>query len=193
MLRILGGSAKGRKIKLPPGDVRPATARIRQSLFDYLSDLTPGAKVLDLYCGSGGLGLEALSRGSAFTWFVDISARVIRTVQENAHTLKFHERTKYTQQDVFRFLRREYIGERFDIIFAAPPYRLAEPQMILKALAASKTEQIGSSESFESILEQGAVVCLEYSNHTEFPSSDDFSLDRRKIYGETVIDVWDWV
>ena len=183
MPRIVGGKAKGRIIKSPPGKVRPATARTRKALFDYLAGFTPGAYVLDLYCGSGGLGLEALSRGAAEVWFVDLSARSIDVAKENARILDMYNQSHFIRKDVFRFLRQlpEIISDSFDLIFAAPPYRIAEPQKILDTISASHA------------IRNGSAVCLEYSRHTEAPVSDKFELNRQKIYGETVVDVWEFV
>ena len=183
MMRIVGGSAAGRAIKSPPGHVRPATARVRKALFDYLSGFITGARVLDLYCGSGGLGLEAVSRGASEAWFVDISERSIDVARENAASLGMIRQTHFIHKDVFRFLNQfEAISDRkFDLIFAAPPYRTADPQRILNNIAEA------------GVLEAGSAVCLEYSHHTEAPASSRFRLDRKKVYGETVIDVWDFI
>ncbi len=184
MPKIVGGSARGRIIKLPLGKVRPATARARKSMFDYLSGFVPGARVLDLYCGSGGLGLEAISRGAEEVCFVDLSERSIATARENAKTLGFTDQSHFICRDVFRFLRQENHDaamSKFDLIFVSPPYRIAEPKQILdKIFLSGKMEDDG-------------VVCLEYSRHTEHPETDHFKLDRRKIYGETVVDMWDYL
>jgi 16S rRNA (guanine966-N2)-methyltransferase len=156
-------------------------ARARKSLFDHLAGFLPDARVLDLFCGSGGLGLEALSRGAASAWFVDLSARSIDTARENAGVLGFSDRTRFIRKDVFRLLRNfhEISTEKFDLIFAAPPYRIAEPQKILDHIAGA------------GLLDIGGAVCLEYARHTPAPHSKHFILDRRKVYGETVIEVWD--
>lgn len=182
MPKIVGGKARGRQIKTPPGKVRPATARVRKAIFDYLSGFIPGARVLDLYCGSGGLGLEALSRSAVEAWFVDLSERSIDVARQNAVTLGMDEQTRFICKDVFRFLRMaaEMETGSFDLIFAAPPYRIARPKQILESIA---TAQIMAAEG---------VVCLEYSRHNDSPVSSHFTLDRRKVYGETIIDVWDW-
>ena len=182
MPRIVAGKARGRQIKSPPGNVRPATARVRKALFDYLSGFIPEARVLDLYCGSGGLGLEALSRGAAIAWFVDKATRLIRIAEENALNISLRQQSRFVCMDVFRFLgkREEFTYEKFDLIFAAPPYKIAEPERILQVIAKTNT------------IDEGGAVCLEYSRHTVYPESDRFSLARRKIYGETVVDVWDY-
>ena len=182
MLKILSGKARGRQIKSPPGKVRPATARVRKAIFDYLSGFIPDARVLDLYCGSGGLGLEALSRGACEAWFVDLSERSINVAKQNAVSLGLNEQTRFICKDVFRFLRMsaELEASSFDLIFAAPPYRIARPKQILESIADAQ------------IIAPNGAVCLEYSRHNDSPESSHFTLDRRKIYGETVIDVWDW-
>lgn len=183
MPRIVAGTARGRVIKTPSGDIRPATARARKVLFDYLAGFVQGARVLDLYSGSGGLGIEALSRGAQSVWFVDSSARALQVVRENLKMLGFEGRARLAQRDVMAFLHHfsDYHTEPFDLVFAAPPYHLADPQRIL-------TESAGSGT-----LNAGAAVCLEYSRHTPPPEVAGFRLDRRRVLGETVLEVWDWV
>ena len=180
MPRIVGGSAKGRTIRLPPGEVRPATARARKALFDYLGSALTGAAVLDLYCGSGGLGLEALSRGAAEAWFVDSSQAAIHTARLNGKSLGLLDRAHFACQDAFGFLRRLPLPAHspFTLIFASPPYRIAEPERILEAVAATDA------------IKPDGYICLEYSRHTPKPTSSEFHLKRRKIYGETVVEVW---
>jgi len=183
MPKIVGGSAHGRHIKSPAYGVRPATARARKALFDHLAGLIPGARVLDLYSGSGGLGLEALSRGAAEAWFVDKSQRSIRIARENAERLGFSDRSRFAQRDVFAFLKHfaGYDTASFDLIFAAPPYRIAEPARILEVIAISPA------------ISPGAAVCLEYARHTPAPKHPHFQLDRRREYGETVVEIWDFI
>ncbi len=182
---IVGGTAKGRRIKLPPGDVRPATSKVRQSTFDYLGEFILGVRVLDLYSGSGGMGFEALSRGASSCVFVDISERVLRVTRENTETLKFSDRCRFIAKDVFRFLKSwtDYFPddpEKYDLLIVSPPYKIAEPQKLF--------EEIGKSE----IIAKGGCVCIEYSRHTDHPEPEGFTLDRRRVYGETVMDIWDF-
>jgi len=182
MPRIVGGSAKGRRIKSPSKRVRPATARARKALFDYLSDFIPGSTILDLFCGSGGLGLEALSRGGKSACFVDSAAKSINTAKQNAVLLGLRDQSTFICKDVFRFLRNynDIVGHKFDLICAAPPYRIAQPQRILDTIAEAE------------VIDISGVVCLEYDRHTPMPKSNHFKLDRRKVYGETVVEVWDY-
>lgn len=181
MPRIVGGVAKGHRLKIPRRDVRPATARARKALFDYLAQVIPDARLLDLYCGSGGLGLEALSRGAESVCFVDISLKVINVVRDNARALGFWEQSSFEIREVFRYLHNrppEAIGA-FDIVMAAPPYRIAEPAQLLDAIDEA------------AVLAPGGIVCLEYSRHTPAPTASFFRQARRRVYGETVIEVWD--
>ncbi len=181
MPRIVGGIAKGRRLKSPPNGVRPATARARQALFDYLINVIPDARVLDLYCGSGGLGLEALSRGASSVHFVDIAHKSIRFTYENVHLLGFEEKASYTCRDVFKFLHQFQSEEfePFDVIFAAPPYKFAQPQRIINEIALANA------------LKPGGLICLEYSKHTPPPVESPYELIRRRVYGETVIEIWE--
>jgi len=152
-------------------------------LFDYLAAVIPGSRVLDLYAGSGGLGLEAVSRGAELALFVDAARSSIEVARENARALGFLDRCRFIRDDVFRFLNRcrEAPVGRFDVVFAAPPYRIAQPDRMLAAVDLSE------------ILEPSGVVCLEFARHTAGPQPDDrrFSLARRRVYGETVLEVWD--
>jgi len=183
MLKITGGSAKGRSIKLPPGDVRPAMARARISLFDYLADFVDGARVIDLYCGSGSLGFEALSRGSRAADFVDNSGQVLKVTQKNAIKLGFERQSKYIKADVFQFLDKYEViwSKPFDIVFAAPPYKIAEPDEILKKLHEAK------------LLRKGGILCMEYPKYSDPATAEKFVLERRKAYGTTVLEVWEYV
>jgi 16S rRNA (guanine(966)-N(2))-methyltransferase RsmD len=157
-------------------------ARARKALFDYLAGFIPGTCVLDLYSGSGGLGLEALSRGASEAWFVDNARNSIEVARQNALDLGFDARSRFAQRDVFIFLKhfRDYVTVPFDLVFAAPPYRIAEPQRLLDAISESGA------------LAEGASVSIEYPRHTQPPDSAQLKLDRRNVYGETVIEVWDY-
>lgn len=119
--RIIGGEWRGRRLALPPGnDVRPTPDRVRETLFNWLAPVIAGARCLDLYAGSGALGLEALSRGAAEATFVDRSPAVTR--QLAAHLEALHcERGEILRMDALRYLERP--PAPFDIVFLDPPYR----------------------------------------------------------------------
>ncbi len=120
-IRISGGELGGRRIRVPKGDVRPTTERVREAVFSILADVSD-LRVLDLYCGSGALGIEALSRGASEATLVDTHPR---TARENVERLGLDERTRVVRSDAVRFLRRAETGA-FDLVLCDPPYRLAD-------------------------------------------------------------------
>ena len=123
-MRIVGGSARGRKIDAPEGlNTRPTLDRVRESIFGSLQFDIPGAEVLDLFGGSGAMGLEALSRGAARAVFNDADAASVRLITANAEKLGFLDRCRILQKDYIACLKFcADRGERFDFIFLDPPY-----------------------------------------------------------------------
>jgi 16S rRNA (guanine966-N2)-methyltransferase len=120
-LRITGGELGGRRIRVPRGDVRPTTERVREAVFSILGDVA-GARVLDLFCGSGALAIEALSRGAAEATLVDTRPA---TARRNLEALGLAERARTVRSDAARFLRRAEASS-FDLVLCDPPYRLAD-------------------------------------------------------------------
>jgi 16S rRNA (guanine966-N2)-methyltransferase len=120
-LRIIGGRWRSRKIRFPeiPG-LRPTPDRVRETLFNWLRDDLDGARCLDLYAGSGALGLEAISRGAARTVLVERDARACAALQENLALLAAGREIRVVRADVERFLRSQ--GEPFDLVFLDPPF-----------------------------------------------------------------------
>lgn len=118
-MRIISGSARGLVLRVPKGEVRPTTDRVREALFSILGARVEGARVLDLFCGSGALALEALSRGAASARLVDKAASSCRTASENARRLGFSN-ASVTNCDCMQFVNRE--RGAYDLIFADPPY-----------------------------------------------------------------------
>ncbi len=145
-LRISGGELGGRRIRVPKGDVRPTTERVREAVFSILADVS-GSRVLDLFCGSGALAIEALSRGASEATLVDTHPR---TARENVERLGLSERARVVRSDATRFLRRAEPGA-FDLVLCDPPYRLADRlatdlgPLIREALAESGRAMIESS------------------------------------------------
>ena len=124
-MRIVAGEWRGRRIEAPPGEVvRPTADRVREAWMSILQSEIPGARVLDLFSGSGALGLEALSRGAAFVDFVELDARSIKSLEANIHALGATGRCAIHRHDAIDFVSRPEHDARYDVAFADPPYRL---------------------------------------------------------------------
>ena len=120
-MRVIAGSAKGHRLQAVPGEsTRPITDRAKEALFSILGDWIEGAVVLDLFGGTGAVGIEALSRGADHVYFIDRNRRAIETIQENLEHCKLAAFATVEQGDSFAFLSR-YTGEPFDLVFIAPP------------------------------------------------------------------------
>jgi 16S rRNA (guanine966-N2)-methyltransferase len=124
-MRVIAGRYRGRRLQAPPGAAtRPTSDRVREALFSVLADRVGGARVLDLFAGSGALGIEALSRGAAEATFVDSAQASIRVVKANLAALGATAEVR--RADARRFLRSASAGARqYDLVFLDPPYRLA--------------------------------------------------------------------
>lgn len=120
-LRIIAGKARGRRIRSVPGDTtRPITDRVREALFNILGADIQGASFLDLFAGTGSVGIEALSRGASQVCFVDVNRLPIVTVRDNLKTTGLLEGSEVLQMDAFVFLERSE-EHKFDYVYIAPP------------------------------------------------------------------------
>lgn len=134
-MRIVGGRWGGRRLKAPPGrGVRPTTDRVREAWMSAVGPALPGARVLDLFAGSGALGLEALSRGASEVVFVERGRDALRVLRENVAALGAGAESTVVADDVFRYLGRN--AELFDLAFADPPYDTGDaPALVARFLA----------------------------------------------------------
>jgi 16S rRNA (guanine966-N2)-methyltransferase len=122
VIRIIAGDFKGRRLKTPAtGKVRPTADRVREAWFSILQRPIRGAHVLDLYAGSGALGLEALSRGAVTAEFVEVHRFALAALKANIQTLHVDDRTVVHRTDALAFAERLHAGQ-FDVAFADPPY-----------------------------------------------------------------------
>ena len=120
-MRVIAGSARGHKLQSVPGDsTRPITDRAKEALFSILGDWINDIRVLDLFGGTGGVGIEALSRGAAHAHFLDRNRKAVQTIQANLQHCHLAERATVAQADSFAFLE-SYRGAAFDLIYVAPP------------------------------------------------------------------------
>ena len=122
-IRVIGGTAKGRKLKLVPGDqTRPVRDLVKESLFNILGEWVRGSRWLDLFAGTGSVGIEALSRGAAYCLFLDKSRVAVKTIRENLEITRLQQSADVRRADSFEFLRGDPRAEdRFEVIYIAPP------------------------------------------------------------------------
>jgi 16S rRNA (guanine966-N2)-methyltransferase len=167
-IRVTGGELRGRRLYVPKSGVRPTTGRVREAIFSMLGAVQ-GATVLDLFCGSGALGIEALSRGAAQAVLVDTKTAA---VQRNIDDLDLTERAQVIRADAIRFLRRAEHGS-FDLVLCDPPYGLAD------RLGADLVQLMPGA------LAGGGRVMIETS--PERPLALGLPVVKERAYGDTLI------
>lgn len=157
-MRIVAGQWKGRRISAPPGtQVRPTLDRVREAWMSILQLDIPGAKVLDLYSGSGALGLEALSRGAASAEFVENSSSSIAALKENIDALGANDLARVHRMQALQFVK-SLANNSFDLTFADPPYAEGE---------AKKLAEVWIKTPFS------AILTVEHASNAEMPAGGD--------------------
>src|ERR1700693_3813824 len=173
-LRVSGGEARGRRLKAPKG-IRPTQGMVKQAIFNLVGPGIEGAHVLDLFAGSGALGIEALSRGAAGVTFVDHQARGLAILRQNLDVLGLKERSHVVRGDVVRWLEASADRVmRAGLVFLDPPY---DDNVLERA---------------RRVLDRGleaAVVVAEHSRRHALPSLSRLELDRERRYGDTIVTV----
>lgn len=136
-MRIIAGEHRGRKLEAPPSDTtRPITDRAKQSLFDVLTPWIAGARVADVFSGTGSMGLECLSRGAAHASFFEADRGALAALKRNVESLRVADRSQIFAGDLFKLLPPAFAPGSLSIIFLDPPYRfLTEKPESLQALA----------------------------------------------------------
>jgi len=174
-MRIIAGEWRGRRISAPRGrDVRPTTDRIREAWMSALGSSIPGARVVDLFAGSGALGLESLSRGAASVTFVEKAREALRALDANVGALAAGDRTRVVREDVFRFLNRTPAGT-FDLALADPPYGEGHAARLLEFVAAKPFAR---------------ELWVEHHSRELIP--DLPGLTQRR-YGDTTLTIWEFL
>lgn len=177
-MRIITGKARGLKLTAPKNwDVRPTADRVKESLFNIIGSKITGAQVLDLFAGTGNLGLESWSRGAGHIVFTDMSRESLRLVASNIAKCRAQSDTETFYGDACQLLEKLYKkGKKFDFIFADPPYNKGLVQKVIAVLDKSP------------VLTEGGYLIAEHSAHDELgvlPAC--FELVRCETYGETKI------
>lgn len=178
-MRIVGGAWRGRKLATPRGDaIRPTSDRLRESLFNVLAhaydDAVEGARVLDLFAGTGALGFEALSRGAAYALLVDEGAEARALIRSNIEALGAEGVTRLFRRNATRLGPAGTAG-RFSLVFCDPPYnRDLAPAALASAVAGDW-------------LAQGALVIVEEAEDVRLAWPEGFHELERRVYGETAV------
>jgi 16S rRNA (guanine966-N2)-methyltransferase len=175
-MRVIAGSAGGIRLAVPKRGVRPTMDRVKTAIFSSLGDAVIGARVLDLFAGSGALGIEALSRGASSVVFVEGDGQSAEIIEGNLAKTKLKGRIR--QQDAFDFLRHASGAELFDIVFADPPYEKTQD-------GERFTEKLLANEDLSRLVDPGGIFVLEKHPGEALPDTTLWRVIRQKTYGAT--------
>ncbi len=197
MIKIISGEFKGRLLKIPK-NIRPILAQIKKSIFDILTPYLKDCLFLDLYAGSGAVGLEALSRGANFCVFVEKEKSSLRAISGNIISLNCQNRSYIIKADILkeliwiektkRILNEKFQRDSFDIIFIGAPYiekkfdKNYNCQKVLTNYSTPTIELVFNSQ----LLSANGVLVVQHSKK-EFINTDKFLCFREKQYGDTII------
>jgi 16S rRNA (guanine966-N2)-methyltransferase len=175
-LRVISGSAKGKRLKSPVGlNTRPITDMIKEALFNVLGPRISGSKLLDLFAGSGSVGIEALSRGAHTVVFVDNSNEAVKVIKENLNNCQFNREYQVLRSDVFKALGMlQRHGNRFDLIYIDPPFT---NEKIFNQIMAAMDEG--------DMLEPDGIVVIRTPRRKEMPMFTRLHKYRSNNYGES--------
>ena len=176
-VKVISGVLKGSVLKLPRSGLRPTQERVKKSLFDILGERVLGANVLDLFAGTGNLGIEALSRGATHATFVEWETASIRFLRENLERLGLLRKAQLLQENCFKAIRRLFRqGAKFDLIFVDPPYNVEVTTKFLRSLDRCD------------ILNPSAILVVRHSMKQPLPEAGEaLGLVRQERYGATAI------
>lgn len=176
MMRVITGIARGRKLETLPGDdvTRPTTESVKEALFSMIQFEIEDKKVLDLFAGSGQLGIEALSRGARYCIFVESNRLALKVVEDNIAHCGFEDNSRVVLSDALSFLMKK---DNFDIVFLDPPYNKG---MIEKCF-----------EKLLPMMSDGGVIVCETSADENLPESiNGWSASRTRRYGKTKLTLY---
>jgi 16S rRNA (guanine(966)-N(2))-methyltransferase RsmD len=182
-MRVISGSARGRHLKAVPGiGTRPTTDKVKEALFSMIGPFFEGGNVLDLFAGTGGLGIEALSRGMEHAVFIDLEPKSIATIHNNLQVTKFSDQAEVYKNDAKRALKvLSKRAMKFQLVFLDPPYRLKHGDELM--------EQMAELE----LLTHDATIVLEHDAGYTYPEHfGNFRMWRKAEYGEAAISIYSY-
>ena len=171
-MHIISGTHKGRKLDVPKSAVRPTMDKVREAIFSIIRSEVSNAKVLDLFAGSGSLGLEALSEGAKRCDFVENSYKVIKILQKNISKLTFDELSQIHNCSAFSYLKN--CTKIYDIIFFDPPYKREVASKIIESIF------------INNVLSDDGIIVAETRKSEDISKFDKFII-KEKIYGDTKV------
>ncbi len=178
-MRVIAGSARGVPLRVPPGErVRPTSGRVRTSLFSILGSAVEGARVADLFAGSGALGIEALSRGAAWCCFVENARPALAALADNLARTRLGDRAEVLREDAFRSLPSLEARRPFDLVLLDPPYRL-----------------VGAGfgpfiEALSVVLAPEGTVVVQHDTRTPIAgTTGPLGLVDERLYGDTTVSI----
>ena len=179
-MRVIAGSAKGRKLESVPGDaVRPITDRAKEALFSILGEQVQDAQVLDLFGGTGSVGIEALSRGAAHVIFIERYKPALKAIGHNLQHTKLADRAYVVRGDAFKYLKKQHTGP-FDIIYVAPPQYKGLWLEALKLIDARP----------ELLTPDGQVIVQIHPIEYQEPDLTQLELFDTRLYGSVQLDFY---
>ena len=177
-MRVIAGTVGGIQLDVPKSGVRPTMDRVKAAIFSSLGEQIIGAHVLDLFAGTGALGIEALSRGAASALFVEENSAAASSIERNLARTKLEGRVR--KQDVFAFLRSAQAPQPFRIIFADPPYEKTKDGQEF-------TRLLLESNELSAMLEPAGVFVLEKRPAEKLPPAPLWDVTRARRYGATEV------
>lgn len=173
MLRVIGGTHRSRKIKeVKNKTTRPTTDKNKEALFNIIGQYFDGGRMLDLFAGSGALGIEAISRGIEDVDFVEKDKDAVQTIEENLMTLKLLKHANIYEQDAFAFLT--HCDKHYDLVIADPPYALDRYHELLDAIVAGQ------------LVKDNGIIVFEAGKHQVLPEgTSPWTKYREKVMGQT--------
>lgn len=177
-MRVIAGSAGGIRLDVPKTEVRPTMDRVKAAIFSSLGEEIIGASVLDLFAGTGALGIEALSRGAASALFVEENSAAVACIERNLARTKLEGRVR--KQEVFAFLGSAQVRDPYRIIFADPPYEKSKS-------GGEFTQLLLENVQLAEMLEPSGIFVLEKRPSEKMPPTPLWEITRARKYGATEV------
>jgi len=175
-MRVIAGDLKGRRLEAVPGkQTRPTSDKVKEAAFQIMGPFFYGGRCLDLFAGSGSLGIEAISRGMDYTVFIDKQSKAIHTIYKNIKTMNIEEQTEVARMDAFRALRVTQKNKAtFDLIMIDPPYEKIDYPNVLEEIIK------------QGLINDGGMIYCEHGTSEDLPENiQGLQVIRQISYGQT--------